>query len=69
MMDKEMKTGVYAIMTKKSVCAVGKPERKPVSAEVKNRRAYIKSHEIFLYIDSNGKPYGEIKKRINCEDI
>ncbi|MGM9525904.1 MAG: hypothetical protein ACI3U1_06480 [Peptococcaceae bacterium] len=63
MTDNEMKNGVYAVMTNKPFCTVGKPKRKPMSEEVKQRRSYIKSHEIFLYVDENGKPYGTIKKR------
>ena len=63
MTDKDMKTGVYAVMTNKSFCTVGKPKREQVSDEVKKRRSYIKSHEIFLYVDADGKPYGTIKKR------
>ena len=45
------------VMTEKKI------KRRHISEEAKKLREYVKSHEIFLYVDENGKPYGTIKER------
>ena len=45
------------VMTEKKI------KRRHISEEAKKLREYVRSHEIFLYVDENGKPYGTIKER------
>ena len=45
------------VMTEKKI------KRKHISEEAKKLREYVRTHEIFLYVDENGKPYGTIKER------
>ncbi len=63
MTDKERYCTVYAVPTNKPFVLKAKPERKPMSPEVKARRKYLRENSFILYRDENGVPSCKVESK------
>lgn len=69
MTEQERYCTVYAVPTNRSFAFKSKPERKPMSPEVKARQDFLNSYNFTLYTDENGNACGKMEPKSPVEEI